>query len=56
MWHVHPDLYMKKLEKISDTPDNSDIGYFNEVDVGYPDNIKEKTKKSPFSPEIDNFQ
>ena len=51
MWHGHPDLYMKKLEEILNTPDDSDIDYFVEVDLGYPDNIKEKTKNFPFCPE-----
>ena len=49
-WHVHPDLYLNKLEKSLNTPDDSDIGYFIEVDVIYPDNIKEKTKYFPFCP------
>ena len=40
-----------KLEDIINTPDDSDIGYFLEVDLKYPDNIKEKTKNFPFSPE-----
>ena len=31
-----------KLEDILNTPDDSDIGYFIEVDLNYPDNIKEK--------------
>ena len=35
-----------KLEDILKTPDDSDIGYFIEVDLTYPDNIKEKTKSS----------
>ena len=39
-----------KLEDILNTPDDSDIGYFIEVDLTYPDNIKEKTKKFPFAP------
>ena len=39
-----------KLEDILNTPDDSDIGYFVEVDLKYPDNIKEKTKKFPFAP------
>ena len=39
-----------KLEDIVSTPDDSDIGYFNEVDLTYPDNIKEKTKHFPFVP------
>ena len=43
MWHGRPDLYMNWLEKILNTPDVSDIGYFIEVDLKYPDNIKEKT-------------
>ena len=32
-----------KLEDILNTPDDSGIGYFVEVDLIYPDNIKEKT-------------
>ena len=39
-----------KLEDILDTPDDSDIGYFIEADLIYPDNIKEKTKNFPFAP------
>ena len=38
-----------KLEDILNTPDDSDIGYFIEVDLTYPDNIKEKTKNFPFA-------
>ena len=40
-----------KLEDILKTPDDSDIGYFTEVDLTYPDKIKEKTKHFPFAPE-----
>ena len=40
-----------KLEGILDTPDDSSSGYFVEVDLKYPDNIKEKTKLFPFAPE-----
>ena len=40
-----------KLEDILNTPDDSDIGYFVEVDLKYPDNIKQKTKNFPFAPE-----
>ena len=40
-----------KLEDILNTPDDSDIGYFIEVDLKYPNNIKEKTKNFPFCPE-----
>ena len=40
-----------KLEDILSTPDDSDIGYFIEVDLTYPDNIKQETKHFPFAPE-----
>ena len=39
-----------KLEDILNTPDDIDIGYFMEVDLNYPDNIKEETKNFPFAP------
>ena len=39
------------LEDILNTPDDSDIAYLIEVDLKYPDNIKEKTKNFPFCPE-----
>ena len=51
MWHGHPDLYMNKLQEIINTPDDSDIGYFVEIDLRYPDDIKEETKNFPFAPE-----
>ena len=51
MWHGHPDVYMNKLDEVLNTPDDSDIGYFVEVDLKYPDNIKEKTKNFPIAPE-----
>ena len=51
MWHGHPDKYWNWLVVILNTPDDSDIGYFIEVDLRYPDNIKEKTKNFPFCPE-----
>ena len=40
-----------KIEDILKTPDDSDIGYFIEADLKYPDNIKEKTKNFSFCPE-----
>ena len=43
MWHGHPDLYMNWLEEILNTPDDNEIGYFLEVDLKYPDDIKNKT-------------
>ena len=51
MWHGHPDLYMNWLEEILNTPNDSDIGYFIEADLRYPDNLKENTKNFPFCPE-----
>ena len=44
MWHGHPDLYMNKLEKLINTSNASDIGYFVEVDLRDPDNLKEKQR------------
>ena len=41
-----------KLEDISNTPDDSGEGYFAEVDLIYPDNLKAKSKHFPFAPEI----
>ena len=40
-----------KLKNLLNTPDVSDTGFFIEVDLKYPDNIKEKTKHFPFAPE-----
>ena len=39
------------LEEILNTPDDSDIGYFLEVDLEYPHNIRQKTKYFSFAPE-----
>ena len=39
-----------KIEDILNTPYDSDIGYFIEVDLTYPDNMKEKTKNFAFAP------
>ena len=39
-----------KLDDILNTPDDSDIGYFVEADLTYPDNMKNKTRKFPFAP------
>ena len=39
-----------ELEDILNTPDDSDIGYLIEVDLKYPDSIKEKTKNFRFAP------
>ena len=55
MCHGHSDLYMNNLEEILNTPVDSDIGHFVEVDLRFPDNIKEKTKNFPFCPEIKLF-
>ena len=40
-----------KLEDILDTPDDSEVGYFVEVDLKYPEEIREKTVNFPFCPE-----
>ena len=55
MWHRHPDLYMNKLEEILYTPCDSDFGFLVEVDLRYPNNMKEKTKNFPFCPETKNI-
>ena len=49
-----------KLEDILNTSDNSDIGYFIEDDLIYPNNIKERAKNFPCAPmnkkiDLDNF-
>ena len=36
------------LKEILNIPDYNEIGYFIEVELKYPDNIKEKTKIFPF--------
>ena len=51
MWHGHPDKYWNWLDEILNTPDDADIGYFLEIDLKYPDNIKQKTRYFPFCPE-----
>ena len=33
VWYGNPDLYMNWLEEILNTPDDSDIGYFVEVNL-----------------------
>ena len=42
MRHGHPDKYWKWLDEILNTPDDNENGYVLEVDLKYPDNIKEK--------------
>ena len=39
-----------ELENFLNTPNESDIGYFIEVDLTYPNSIKEKTKNFRFTP------
>ena len=51
MWHGDPDKYWNWLDEVLNTPDDADIGYFVEVDLKYPDDIKEKTKNFPFCSE-----
>ena len=40
-----------KLEDILNTSDDCEVGYFVEVDLNYPEGIREKTKNLPFCPE-----
>ena len=42
IWHGHPGLYMNKLEESLNAPDDSVIGCFIEVDLRFPNNIKNK--------------
>ena len=51
MWHGDPNKYWRWLDIILNTPDDADFGYFLEVNLKYPDDIKEKTKHFPFCPE-----
>ena len=44
MWHGDPNKYWSWLDIILNTPDDSEIGYFLEVNLIYPDNKKQKTK------------
>ena len=46
LWHGHPDLHMNKLEEISNSLDDSLLGYFFEVDLKHPIEIKEKKQKT----------
>ena len=39
------------IEDILNTPDDSDIGYFVEIDIKDSDNIKDKTRNFFFCPE-----
>ena len=55
MWHGDFDKYWNWLEEILNTPDDNGIGYFLEVDLKYPHDIKEKTKNFPFCPENKNI-
>ena len=51
MWHGHPDKHWRWSDIILNTPDDADIGYFLEIDLKYPDDMKQKTKYFPFCPE-----
>ena len=44
-----PDLHIKKLEEVLKTPDGSNIGYSIEVELKYPNDMKEKAKSFPFA-------
>ena len=51
MWNGDPDKYWNWLDEVLNTPGDADLGYFVEVDLKYPGDIKEKTKNFPFCPE-----
>ena len=55
MWHGDPDPYMNKLDETLNNLDESDIGYFVEVDLKYPDKIKKKIKTFHFVLKITFF-
>ena len=40
-----------KLEDILNTSDDSEVGYFVELDLKCPEGIRDQTKKCPFCPE-----
>ena len=42
MWQGHPGCYMDKLGDILITEDDSDFGYYVEVDIKFSDVIKTK--------------
>ena len=48
-YHEIKLVKIAKLEDILNTPDDSDIGFFFEVDLRYPHKIKEKTKIFPLA-------
>ena len=52
----YDDIKLEKenvcFEEIINTPDDLDIGYFLEVDIEYPHNIRDKTRHFPFCPEF----
>ena len=50
-WRGHLNLYQNKLDKILNTPDDTDNGDFVEVDLRFLDNKKLKTKSFPTAPE-----
>ena len=51
MWQGHLDCYSDKLEDITKSPDDSDVGYFVEVDSKYPNVKKQNHQLSIFSSE-----
>ena len=51
MWHGHPDLHMNNFGEILNNSVDNDVGYFIEVDLESPNDIKEKPKTFPFAPE-----
>ena len=50
-YQSYGEIKFVKLEDTLNTQDDSNIGYFVEVDLKYSKNKKEKTKNFPFAPE-----
>ena len=42
LWHGHPDFHVNKLEEFLENSIDSDISYFLEIDLRYPENKKNK--------------
>ena len=52
----HLDLHMNKLEEYLNTPDDSDFGYFVDVDLNYPSIMEEKQRIFHFVLKIKLFE
>ena len=55
IWLGHCSCYVERLEEILNTPDDSQSGYFLEVELSYPYKIRENTKKLSWLLKIENL-